>query len=135
MNFEDGFEPTQHCSTCSARIIPGQVYCDCGIFIEYQEVDNAIKYGTRARATFDQDEERITILIDDDGPGFSEEARSLLLEPFVRAEPSRSRGTGGAGLGLSVARSLTEAHDGAISLENTPRGGRVKVTLPLFKSG
>lgn len=97
-------------------------------------VDNAIKYGTCARATFVLDEERITILIDDDGPGFSEEARSLLLEPFVRAEPSRSRGTGGAGLGLSVARSLTEAHDGAISLENTPRGGRVKVTLPLFKS-
>jgi len=97
-------------------------------------VDNAVKYGSFARATFEQYDERIYIIVDDEGPGFSEEARSLLLEPFVRAELSRSRETGGAGLGLSVARSLIEAHDGAISLENTPRGGRVKVMLPLFKA-
>ncbi|PVB59578.1 HAMP domain-containing sensor histidine kinase [Labrenzia sp. 011] len=97
-------------------------------------VDNAVKYGNFARATLEMDDERISVLVDDEGPGFSEEDRTLLLEPFVRAEPSRSRGTGGAGLGLSVARSLTEAHDGTIRLENTPGGGRVKVTLPLFKT-
>ena len=66
----------------------------------------------------------------DRGPGFSEEVRSSAFEPFVRADDSRSRESGGAGLGLAIARNLIEAHGGTITVEDGP-GGRVRFTLPV----
>jgi signal transduction histidine kinase len=58
-----------------------------------------------------------------------------MLEPFSRLETSRSRGTGGAGLGLAIARGLTEAHGGALSIQQAPSGGaRISLRLPLFQS-
>ena len=46
-----------------------------------------------------------------------------VLEPFYRVEPSRSRETGGSGLGLTLARAAAQAHGGALELENRPEGG------------
>jgi two-component system OmpR family sensor kinase len=55
-----------------------------------------------------------------------------VFDPFYRREPSRSRQTGGIGLGLSVARSIARAHGGDVSLENRPQGGlTARVTLPV----
>ncbi|WP_416064560.1 ATP-binding protein [Rhizobium sp. ZK1] len=97
-------------------------------------VDNAVKYGRRAHVTMAVEEGRARISIEDEGPGFSKEERELLLEPFVRAEPSRARKTGGAGLGLAVAQTLLEAQGGTITLADGKRGGLVTVTLPLFET-
>jgi signal transduction histidine kinase len=58
-----------------------------------------------------------------------------MLEPFSRLETSRNRNTGGAGLGLAIARGLVEAHHGSLAIENTASGnGRVSVRLPLFET-
>ncbi|WP_319529668.1 HAMP domain-containing sensor histidine kinase [uncultured Cohaesibacter sp.] len=96
-------------------------------------LDNAIKYGGCAHVRVEQKADGVHVTIDDEGLGFSKEegARSLLLEPFTRAEPSRARKTGGAGLGLAVAQALLEAHNGRITLAATPQGhGRVFICLP-----
>ncbi|MEM1385264.1 MAG: ATP-binding protein [Pseudomonadota bacterium] len=99
-------------------------------------IDNALKYGARARVALALDGPNIVLNIDDDGPGISPGQRVLLLEPFTRAEPSRARRTGGAGLGLAVVQSLTQAHGGSVDIRDAPLGGaRVVVTLPLFPTG
>jgi len=97
-------------------------------------LDNAIAYGRRADLSLTCPGDEARIEVRDQGPGFPAEMRALLLEPFVRAEPSRARRTGGAGLGLAVARSLVEAHGGRITLGEGP-GGRVTIVLPLFRPG
>jgi signal transduction histidine kinase len=96
-------------------------------------IENALIYGKAAHLSIDSENESDTLLVDDDGPGIPADQREQILEPFVRLEDSRNRRTGGAGLGLAVARSLVEAHDGTISITDAPSGGaRVAVRLPLF---
>ena len=94
-------------------------------------IQNALKYGDRARVSIFVVPEAIEVQIDDDGPGIPPDKLSLVLEPFVRLEDSRSRETGGAGLGLAIAKANIEASGGSLSLSNRPEGGlRVLVTLP-----
>jgi len=96
-------------------------------------VDNALIYGKVAHVSIESDSQSVILLVDDEGPGIPPEQREQILEPFVRMEDSRSRRTGGAGLGLAVARSLVEAQDGTISIADAPSGGaRLAVRLPLF---
>jgi signal transduction histidine kinase len=96
-------------------------------------VDNALTYGKAAHLSIDADSESVTLIVDDEGPGIPADQREAILEPFVRLEDSRNRRTGGAGLGLAVARSLVEAHGGTISIADAPGGGaRVTVRVPLF---
>jgi hypothetical protein len=96
-------------------------------------IDNAVIYGKAAHLSVDTDVEFVTLTVDDEGPGIPLEQRESILEPFVRLENSRNRRTGGAGLGLAVARSLVEAHHGTISISDAPGGGaRVTVRLELF---
>ena len=74
--------------------------------------------------------------MEDAGPGIPADQRQLMLEPFSRLEASRNRGTGGAGLGLAVVRTLVEAHCGRVEIgEAAQGGGRVSVILPLFRGG
>ena len=69
--------------------------------------------------------------IDDDGPGIPPGEQERMFEPFVRMDPSRSRETGGVGLGLATARSIVRAHGGDITVQNLEPGLRVVVTLPV----
>ena len=97
-------------------------------------VDNALFYGKVAHLSIEADSEYVTLQVDDEGPGIPPDQREQILEPFVRLEDSRNRRTGGAGLGLAVARSLVEAHGGKISITDAPlsKGARLTVQLPLF---
>ena len=95
-------------------------------------LDNAVKYGSRARATLSVHGRIAEIDIEDDGPGVPAPELNRVFDPFYRREPSRNRQTGGIGLGLSVARSIARAHGGDVALQNRPQGGlRAKVTLPV----
>jgi signal transduction histidine kinase len=95
-------------------------------------LDNAVKYGKAARASLAAATGEIRLSIDDDGPGIPAADRERVFSPFVRLDASRSRDTGGTGLGLSVARAAVRAHGGDIALADRPQGGlRVTVTLPL----
>ena len=97
-------------------------------------IDNAVKFGARARTRVYADGEGALAIveIDDDGPGVPEHQRQQVFEPFHRGEPSRSRETGGAGLGLAVVRSIARAHGGDADLGNRVEGGlRACVRLPL----
>ncbi len=94
-------------------------------------LDNAIKYGKTAHVRIRGTPAAIEIEVDDEGPGIPAEDLKRVLEPFYRVEDSRNRETGGVGLGLAIARSIVEAHGGALTLTNRPEGGlRATVALP-----
>jgi signal transduction histidine kinase len=86
-------------------------------------VDNAIRYGGRAAIRLEDTADRLTIRVLDDGPGIPEAELEQAFEPFFRGEASRSRETGGTGLGLGIARSIARAHGGDLVLHNRPEGG------------
>ncbi len=96
-------------------------------------VGNGLKYGDAARVTLKLLPKGIAqIDIEDDGPGIATEAMEAVFEPFRRLETSRNRETGGAGLGLSIARNILRAHGGDIVLRNLPgRGLRARANLPV----
>lgn len=93
-------------------------------------VENAVAYGKRARVSVIQGSSEVLIQVDDDGPGIHDEDFEKVFKPFVRLEGSRSRDTGGVGLGLAIARSIIRSHGGDITLENR-LGGGLRVTLML----
>jgi len=95
-------------------------------------VDNAVKYGQRARISVKLEPAAICILVEDDGPGLPEAEIENLFRPFRRLETSRNRETGGTGLGLTIARSVARTHGGDVVLANREAGGaRATLTLPL----
>ncbi len=95
-------------------------------------LDNAVKFGGSAHARVYAQDGSAVVEVDDEGPGVPEADRERVFEPFHRGEPSRSRETGGAGLGLAVVRSIARAHGGDAVLENRLEGGlRARATLPL----
>ncbi len=94
-------------------------------------VDNALKYGTRARLSVETVADKVAIVVADDGPGIPADRIAELVEPFARDESSRNRETGGAGLGLAIARTIVEHEGGRLVLENAPAGGLVaRIELP-----
>jgi signal transduction histidine kinase len=94
-------------------------------------VDNAIRYGKRALVKAEEAPDRITIRVLDEGPGIPAHELEHAFEPFFRGESSRSRETGGTGLGLGIARNIARAHGGELSLKNRPAGGLEAIlTLP-----
>lgn len=99
-------------------------------------LDNAVKFGERARARVYREAGAAVIEVDDDGPGLPDSECEQVFMPFHRAERSRSRETGGAGLGLAVVRSVARAHGGDASLFNLPPGGmRARAFVPLQFEG
>ena len=94
-------------------------------------VDNAVRYGGAVRVGLSRDAGEAVVTVEDDGPGIAPDRLAAVFEPFVRGEDSRSADTGGAGLGLSIARGIIAAHGGDVALENRAIGGlRATVRLP-----
>lgn len=98
-------------------------------------LDNAIRHSSsgqavKLRATVEED--LLVIAVEDQGSGMTPSQRERLFERFYRADPSRQRGTGGAGLGLAISRALVEALGGKVSVESAPgEGTTVRVMLAL----
>ncbi|MGH8563477.1 MAG: ATP-binding protein [Gammaproteobacteria bacterium] len=94
-------------------------------------VDNAIKYGQRAKVMVDDDGRRLQIRVLDTGPGIPKPELERVFEPFYRLETSRSRESGGTGLGLAIARNIAHLHGGELALNNADGGGlEALLTLP-----
>ena len=94
-------------------------------------LDNAVKYGERARLRAEDHEHALHLIVEDDGPGIPPELLEQVTEPYYRIESSRSRETGGIGLGLSIVKDVARLHQGELTLSNLPTGGlSVRLTLP-----
>jgi len=98
-------------------------------------LENAVKYGGGAKITADDGLGQLVIRILDAGPGIPQEELERVFDPYYRLEPSRSRETGGTGLGLTIARSIARSHGGDVVLRNRPEGGvAAELTLARFPS-
>lgn len=100
----------------------------------YNLIENAYKYnrpnGNVSVKSF-SDETTVFIEISDTGVGISEEHQPLIFEAFYRVDASRSRKTAGAGLGLSLVKTIIEQHGGTIDVQSTPNEGTTfKIELP-----
>lgn len=97
-------------------------------------LDNAVRFsphGGRLRVATALVDRRARLTIEDSGPGLSEQDIAHLFEPFYRGDPARTRETGG-GLGLALARAVTDVHGGRIRAANAPSGGaRFEIDFPL----
>ena len=98
-------------------------------------VDNALHYtppGGMVRVEAASAGDAVRLDVTDSGIGIAPEHLPHIFERFYRVDKSRSRAAGGAGIGLTIARRLVEAHGGTISAESTPgRGCRFTITLPV----
>jgi signal transduction histidine kinase len=98
-------------------------------------IDNSLRYtpeGSSIDVTIHRNENKVELKVGDEGPGIPEDELTHVFDRFWRSEKSRARTTGGAGLGLSIARQLVEAQGGTITAHNrSPRGFEVQITLPV----
>jgi signal transduction histidine kinase len=94
-------------------------------------IDNAVLYGQRVTVQVEDTPQCLTLRFLDDGPGIAPDQLEKVFEPFYRLEASRSRETGGTGLGLTIARNIAQGQGGDIVLRNRPGGGLEAIlTLP-----
>ena len=94
-------------------------------------IDNAVLYGDRAEVAVASEGGEVVCTVDDAGPGLPPDQLEAVFSPFRRLEASRSRATGGAGLGLSISRLIIERSGGRVALSNRAEGGlRATVRLP-----
>ncbi|HEV2899187.1 MAG TPA: ATP-binding protein [Pseudaminobacter sp.] len=94
-------------------------------------VGNAFRYARNIRVSATHTRGRLTMIIDDDGPGIPAESREDVFKPFMRLDTARNLDASGTGLGLSIARDIARSHGGDITLEDSPMGGlRAIVRVP-----
>ena len=86
-------------------------------------IDNGVAYGGDVLVTLAREAGEAVARVSDRGPGLPEERIEKLFQPFERGEPSRSRATGGLGLGLTIARGIAVEHGGTLILHNRAGGG------------
>ena len=92
---------------------------------------NASRYASRVLVSVVKQHRQVLIKIQDNGPGIPEAHMQEVFKPFFRSDQSRSRASGGVGLGLAVTRDIIIAHAGTIELRNMRHGGLlVSITLP-----
>ena len=98
-------------------------------------LDNAVKYtpeGGEISLALEKHNGSAEIVVRDTGIGLSQTDQQRVFDRFYRVDKARSRALGGAGLGLSIVRSIVEAHGGNITIDSTPRhGSSFTVSLPL----
>ncbi|WP_332853260.1 ATP-binding protein [Duganella sp. S19_KUP01_CR8] len=99
-------------------------------------IDNAVKYGHYANVTVERMVGAARIRIRDGGPGIDQDQMARVFEPFYRIETSRSRESGGTGLGLTIARNIAEQHGANVMLSNHADGGlEVTLIVPEYYAG
>jgi signal transduction histidine kinase len=98
-------------------------------------VENAVRYGASATIRLSVSSDIVSIDVEDDGPGISDARKDAMLEPFVRGDDARNMDeVTGFGLGLSIARTIVQAHGGELSLnDRQPRGLIVRIELPVHQ--
>jgi signal transduction histidine kinase len=98
-------------------------------------VENAVRFGAQVTIRLGVSADRITIDVEDDGPGISDAHKADVLEPFVRGDVARNMDEAkGFGLGLSIANAIVIAHGGALSLhDRQPHGLVVRIELPVHQ--
>lgn len=133
-------------SVCSDAIDAGQsvkVKGTTGVFLHARPIalrrcltnliDNAVKYGGHAEVDAQRAGSSVTITVRDNGPGIPETELENVFSPFYRLEQSRSRETGGTGLGLTIARNIAQQHRGMLQLANRAEGGlEARLVLPVL---
>lgn len=98
-------------------------------------MENAQRYGGQVRVSVGQSEGTACMRIEDAGPGIPAEDLEKVFDPFTRLETSRSRDTGGIGLGLPIARAILRAHGGDVVLTNRREFGlQADISLPLAQA-
>jgi signal transduction histidine kinase len=95
-------------------------------------LENALRYGRDAELRISDSADLLRIAVLDRGPGIAEEQLARVLEPFYRMEASRNAGSGGFGLGLSIADAVAKAHSGRVVLVNR-EGGGLEAALELVR--
>jgi len=114
--------------------------CGCDVLARPQSlrrclanlIDNALKYAGSATVAAECNADEVDIHVLDNGPGLPPDQLEQVFEPFVRIETSRSRETGGTGLGLTIARSLAHQNGGRLCIKNRSSGGLdVILSLPI----
>jgi signal transduction histidine kinase len=99
-------------------------------------IDNAVKYGRSAHIVIEDNATELRLIVQDRGAGIPDEDMARVVEPYVRLETSRSRETGGVGLGLTIAQDAAQMHGGNLRLENRADGGlRAALILPRHPAG
>ena len=94
-------------------------------------LDNAAKYGRDVEISLEDSPSHLDIVVADRGPGIPEAEMEHVFYPYYRVESSRNRGTGGAGLGLAIAKDVVESHGGELTLANRAGGGlEARIRVP-----
>ena len=94
-------------------------------------VDNAVRHARETVVvTLAETDGNVTLTVADDGPGIPPADHERIFHPFTRLDTSRSRDTGGAGLGLAIVRDIVRAHRGSVTVEDNEPGARFVVRLP-----
>lgn len=92
-------------------------------------IENAVRYGNEADVALVENDHAVRVIVGDRGPGIPADKREAVFEPFTRLESAADRAIDGSGLGLFIARSVVEQHDGEIVLRDRESGGLEAVVM------
>lgn len=133
-NFENRLVQKNLCCTVNGSSAVVSVDSDRMQQVVTNLVSNAVKYSNEngnIRVLIEDKKDSAAIRVEDDGIGIAEEDLNLIFERFYRTDKSRNRKTGGAGIGLTIAKTIVQAHGGSILVESkVGYGSRFTVVLP-----
>jgi signal transduction histidine kinase len=117
----------------TSGVSPAQVRGDHGQLARAVRnlMENAARYAaSRIVVTLRAQEDEAVLVVCDDGPGIPEADRDRILERFTRLDDTRTRSTGGVGLGLAIVNEVVAAHGGQLAIEDGAPGARIVLRLP-----
>ena len=92
-------------------------------------IENALKYGNSVDIKVADQNNKVVITVDDNGPGIPDREKERVLRPFYRLDKSRTSNSGSVGLGLSIVQDIVNSHGGKIELQDNPKGTGLRVNL------